>query len=326
MLLPGCCVFLLLSSSYAPELTIESLRAFVEDYRDGNHSAAARALRDTGLKGLSALSTEFAVALDLKRPADRERLLAGILLLAETALIVDSPEARDLSLDEAVKLTTSMEPDEGIALQKELHLAASYRLFHQRRVMDALQVLEPAAVRYPSDPSLQFAFGTLLELGGWLQSSPALLERARSTYEATLLLDPANSRAALRLGHTLSLLRRYDEAIPRLRDALAADLSLPDRVVGFLSLGDALRETGSAEPALEAYREALSFDPDSQAATVALSYTLRDLGRVDEAKAVLDPGFSLTPEIPAPDLFQRYLMADSASYDERWRALRGRIP
>ena len=235
VLLPGCCVFLLLSSSYAPELTIESLRAFVEDYRDGNHSAAARALRDTGLKGLSALSTEFAVALDLKRPADRERLLAGILLLAETALIVDSPEARDLSLDEAVKLTTSMEPDEGIALQKELHLAASYRLFHQRRVMDALQVLEPAAVRYPSDPSLQFAFGTLLELGGWLQSSPALLERARSTYEATLLLDPANSRAALRLGHTLSLLRRYDEAIPRLRDALAADLSLPDRVVGFLS-------------------------------------------------------------------------------------------
>jgi tetratricopeptide (TPR) repeat protein len=311
--------------SHARELTVEDFRAFVEDYRNGNHSEAAQALRDSEPKTLSARSVEFLAGLDLDRPADRQRLFAGILLLTESALLLTSPDVRDAYLDEAVKLTTTLAEEEGIALQKELHLAASYRLFHQRRVMDALHVLEPAVARYPSDSSLQFGLGTLLELGGWLQSSPALLERARGAYEAILVLEPGDARAALRLGRVLCLLRRYEDAVPHLRSAVSAELSVPERVVGLLSLGDALRDAGSAEEGLGFYREALDLDPSSQAARVALSYTLRETGRLEEARGVLEPGFALATDIPGPDSFQRYLRADSDSHDERWRALRERL-
>jgi tetratricopeptide (TPR) repeat protein len=309
----------------AQQLTAERHRELIEDYRAGNHDEAAEALSGFGREVVRKRDTEFLAALDLDRPADRKRLLAGVLLLTETAVVSAVTAASDFYLDEAERLTTSFGEEEGIALQKDIHLAASYRLFNEGRVADALRVIEPAALRYPMDPSLQFAFGSLAELTGSRRTSGDLLEKARVAYESILLVEPANSSAALRLGRVLCLQRKYQEAAPRLRSALVSIDALPERVVGLLSLGNAMRATGSPEAALDLYRTALELDPNSQAGTVVLAYTLRELGSHEEAAAVLDS--SLRPAFGASssDSFQLYIMADSRSYALRWSELRARM-
>jgi tetratricopeptide (TPR) repeat protein len=313
-------------SVFAQELTTERYRALIEDYRAGSHDAAAEMLIGFVREEISKKNTEFLAGLDLDRPVDRRHLLAGVLLLTEAAVVSTVPPAEsDFYLDEAVRLTTAFVEEEGIALRKDIHLAATYRLFHEGRVADALRVIEPAVLRYPTDPSLQFALGSLAELIGPRRSKTDLLEKARAAYESVLLSEPANSRAALRLGRVLCLQGEYQEAAPRLRSALDSVDALPERVVGLLSLGNALRATGSADAALDLYRTALELDPDSQAATVVLAYTLRELGSREEAAAVL--ASSLAPAFGASstDSFQLYIMADSRSYAQRWSELRARM-
>jgi tetratricopeptide (TPR) repeat protein len=319
------CSLLSAPTLQAQELTTERYRALIEDYRAGNHDEASDALSGFGREETRKRDTEFLAGLDLDRPADRRHLLAAILLLTETAVVSTLAAASDFYLDEAVRLTTSLGEEEGIALQKDIHLAASYRLFDEGRVGDALRVIEPAAFRYPTDPSLQFAFGSLAELIGPRRAATDLLEKARVAYESVLLVEPANSSAALRLGRVLCLQRKFQEAAPRLRSALASVDARPERVVGLLSLGNALRATGSPEAALDLYRTALELDPNSQAATVVLAYTLRELGSQEEAAAVLESSFGPAFGASSADSFQVYIMADSDSHLERWSELRSRM-
>ena len=109
------------------------------------------------------------------------------------------------------------------------------------------------------------------------------------------LLDPDRSRAITEtnLGTALYEQARHDEAIERLRRAIAARA---DYVPAFNNLGVALRAAGRTDDALRAYREGLAIRDDYPDLHYNLANALIALNRLDEAAAHLRKATAGTPD------------------------------
>ena len=305
------------TSGIAEELTPSTYWQILDTYRAGDFREAAEAIGPFPLDEVGARNEELRRGLDLSRPEEARTLRAAVVLNAEAAFYAAAPLRSDFLLDQSVALSTVLPVDDGIDLQKRVHLAVAYRLYAERRVVDATRVLEPAATRYPADVELQFALGTLAELSGWLEASQSDLTRAETLYRRVLELEPT-ARTQLRLARVLTLLGRDRYAVPLAETGLTGTLDDHDRVVGLLTLGDALRRTGRSSEAVDVYRRALELDPGCQAARVALAHALQQLGRSDEARSIVS-----APVAPDDaDSFQRYLLGDSIAHVRLWRELR----
>jgi tetratricopeptide (TPR) repeat protein len=316
----------------AEEITLKRYIELVTTYREGEYRDSADRLVAFGLEDLSETNEEFVNALDLRRSNvnKQKQLLAAILLLTEAALLNPIPEESDFYLNEAMVLSvwlgiTGMGEEKGTEFLQKLHIAAAYRLFYQRRIIDALRVLSPAAARFRSDASTQFAFGTLAEIVGWMLGSADRLQEAGSTYERALSVEPGNARAEVRLGRVLTLLGEYDTAIPHLENALVSLSDKHHRTVGLLSLGDAFRKTGRLERGVELYEEAVRLDPKCQAAFVVLSHTLRELGKNEQSESIIASSLDSSKGAASDDSWTRYLMGDSSQHAALWRELRAEL-
>jgi arylsulfatase A-like enzyme/predicted Zn-dependent protease len=73
---------------------------------------------------------------------------------------------------------------------------------------------------------------------------------------------------------------RYDEAIAKVRKALAAD---PDIIEAHSRLGNIYTKAGRYPEAVEAYKRALALDPEHLLSTYNLALAYRAMGRTDEA-------------------------------------------
>lgn len=85
----------------------------------------------------------------------------------------------------------------------------------------------------------------------------------------------------------------FHEALPRLRDALAAD---PRNPYALHLLGIALYEVGQIEPARDAYRACLRAAPDHLGARVHLSHVLRETG---DTRGAIVEGMEALRRFPA---------------------------
>jgi tetratricopeptide (TPR) repeat protein len=310
------------SLAFPEELTLSVYRGLVSEYRDGSFRSAAERLVQFERERVGELNDTLLRTLDIERLDERRVLRSAILLSAEAALSARTPGGTDFFLNEAMRLSARLEDGaESEELRKRIHVAVAYSLYRRHRIADALRVLEPAARRYDSDPEVQFAFGSLTELSGWLNSRASLLEQAAGAYRRTLDARPDHSRALVRLGRVLVLLGEHEAALPYVQSGLEHGVPNAEHVVGLLSLGDVLRKKSSVGEAIEAYRNARSIDPDSQAAAVALANALWVSGRMDEARALVDESFAIN-EKDTDDSIQEYMMGDSSSHFVLWSLLR----
>jgi choline-sulfatase len=96
----------------------------------------------------------------------------------------------------------------------------------------------------------------------------------------------------LKLAGTSSTEGRYDEAIARVKEALAAD---PEIVEAHMLLGNFLKKSKRPDEAVEAYRRALDLDAEHQGALFSLAVAYKDQNRLEEARLGFERARALDP-------------------------------
>lgn len=147
--------------------------------------------------------------------------------------------------------------------------------------IEALSCYLLASTIHPEIPHAHFGAWSILEhLGGGLVTRVAQLRSAQHLFAAS-----SEVMDALRLGTTLSDLRRHDEVVSvlePLKERAATDAVL------FGNLGTALRYIGRGQEALECYRHSIRLEPSAARRHFWLVNTLWELGRHDEAVAAFE--------------------------------------
>ena len=320
---PGGLLLLLLLSPArfsAEALSMAAYLNLLENYRAGRFQEAAEDLLEFPRNSLRRRNEDLLRRWNAHRPDEARKLRQAIALNAEAAFVAELPRTSETLLDETVRLSRAFPQAKAIAIQKRVHLAVTYRLYAANRLPAALRVSMAASSRYREDPDVQFAAGTLAELAGWLNASEQELLRAERAYRTALRFAPS-PRTRVHLARVLVLLGRYQEALSLLPDEEPPALEAPDRVVRLLTRGDALRKSGNPADAVAPYRRARELDRSCQATHVALAYALRELGRSDEALAVLKEGLPAAGDSPR-DSFRLYLLGDARRHFSLWRELR----
>ena len=85
---------------------------------------------------------------------------------------------------------------------------------------------------------------------------------------------------------------RYDDAIAKVRKALAAD---PEILEGHMLLGNFLRKSQRPEEAIHAYRRALALDPEHQETLFLLALTYKETGRAADARVGFTRAHEMDP-------------------------------
>lgn len=318
------------------QLPPSEYRQLVRAYQGGARSSAIERLLAVGTESLEQRNADLLRGLELTRPDEKRLWLATMLLHAEAGSRAPTVNGSDLYLDEFQRLTTTLSPKEGRELQSTVHLAVAYRLYADRRIVDALRVITPVAQRFPENLAVQRAYGSLLEIVGWTHGRPAQLERAVDVFERILGADPSDFETRVRLGRVLGLLGIVPRSVDALRAALiemdagpraerARTRSEALRFVALLALGDGLRRSGELARALSIHEQAHGLAPRSQPARVALAMTLRLLGRREQAATVLLDGASRRIRHGQVLLWNDYLMANSDVQNTMWAALWARV-
>ena len=313
------------SLAHGEELTLDKYREILATYRGGSFTVAADQLLTFELSSVSRRNEELPAVLELDRPSDRRDLVAAVVLQAETALRSDDTVRRNFYLGEVGALLKSLGRGEGLFLQRDIHLAVAYSLFRRYRVAEALSVLDPVAERYPEDTAVQYAFGNLAELLGFIDGSERQLLRARAAYENVLARNPNDARTRMRLGRVLLALRESEAGRLQLKASLETLVDPAHKTIALLSLGDAARSSGRLEEASVLYDQALQEDPQCQSAAVALSHTLRQLGDVAKSRDVVTKSMENIERFPPLDSWLAYRLGDSTKAKELWDTLRSGV-
>ncbi|MCB1162274.1 tetratricopeptide repeat protein [bacterium] len=141
----------------------------------------------------------------------------------------------------------------------------------------------------PEDPQLLGFLGQTQLAQGDLEAALMTFTHAQELAPQDLYVLKGRLRCELRLG-------RYAKAQALLAPALTAHPSYPD----LLKLqGDLHFKQGDFLGAEESYRRALSQAPQYLEAELGLALTLRNLGRNDAARAMLEPLLAAHPDQPA---------------------------
>ena len=120
---------------------------------------------------------------------------------------------------------------------------------------------------------------------------------AVAAYRQALAAEPGNPRLLIQLGLTLHDLRRFDEAVEALRQAVA----LAPVFAAHYNLAVVLAEQLRFEEAIQSYRAALAIEPHPYA-LINLGLLLRNLGRHAEAVDYLKQAAALAPDLPQAHL------------------------
>ena len=107
---------------------------------------------------------------------------------------------------------------------------------------------------------------------------------ALAYFEAAAALDPNNLPVKLEVAADLRELGRLDEAEAVLQEILK---QAPQHVGARLGLGHVARRRGDRGTALAYFEAAAALDPNNLPVKLEVAADLRELGRLDEAEAVL---------------------------------------
>lgn len=155
----------------------------------------------------------------------------------------------------------------------------------------AAEALRRAVELKPGQAQWQLALGTALGAIGKNEEASAAFRHAAE-------LDPGQAEAHYKLGVVLSALGRKDESFAAYRRAVEAK---PDHDPSLFALSTTLLERGDAEALVELCDEVFARDPGNRRMVSSKIVALTELGRRDEANALLDFARFIRPvEIETP--------------------------
>jgi choline-sulfatase len=138
----------------------------------------------------------------------------------------------------------------------------------------------------PVDPETEERLAALGYVGGTV-SRRNLEDRPRGDPK-----DKIGLYNLLKQAGSSSVEGRPDEAIARVRQALAAD---PEIVEAYMLLGNFLNKAKRPDEAIAAYRQALDKDDAHEGALFSLALAYKDQGRLDEARVGFERARALDP-------------------------------
>jgi tetratricopeptide (TPR) repeat protein len=314
----------------------------VERYRRGDRAVATReVLPEEGLAELAALR-RLERAARACGPCDASALFeafpfeAAAMLHTDRGLsaIEERPSSGASELDRAGQILELI-PDAGrrgrfehrwlLAIGLELHRRMGWEL--------ALGFLDAATQRYPGDPDLLLARGSLLETLSRLQeawrhadSTRDQLIAAEDCYRRVVAARPREHEARVRLARVLQRRGHMERSIPELETVLAtADVGANERYLARLFLGAAHEAAGKLEKAVAAYEAAVGILPGCQAGHVALSQVLHRAGDRARSLAVLQAGLARAGRRPRSDPWWNYPWGRSDQAQNLLEALRREV-
>jgi predicted O-linked N-acetylglucosamine transferase (SPINDLY family) len=148
------------------------------------------------------------------------------------------------------------------------------------------------------------------------------LDKADRLYRAALLSPLAPAGAYFNFGVLCMELERSSEAAEAFRRALTLQ---PDMVDAIVNLGTALLEMARPDEAIAAYHRALAISPDNALAYGNLGKILQDLGRMEEAFAAYQRALALRPQNPDVLINLGAALLDQHQWDEAVRFIRQAI-
>ncbi len=151
----------------------------------------------------------------------------------------------------------------------------NHQLGHSKK---ALEQIRQALERVPDYLDAHNNLGNVLK-------SLGRLEEAEAEYRGVLARAPRHADAWTNLGRVLRARGALEEAIECFERAIAAR---PDHAIALLHHGEALWDDGQYERALDQSRRAIGIDPDLPHAYRRIVTILGTLGRMDEAREVLE--------------------------------------
>jgi len=178
----------------------------------------------------------------------------------------DPQEARDLSQADAGRLDTLVRALDDL----------------ERRTTSASAATGPR----PVDAETEERLAALGYVGGSV-SSRNLEDRPRGDPK-----DKIGLYNLLKQAGTSSVEGRLDEAIARVRQALAVD---PEIVEAYVLLGNFLKKAKRSSEAIGAYRQALAKDDEHQGALFSLAVAYKEQGRLEESRLGLERARKLDP-------------------------------
>ena len=257
------------------------------------HVLSARAMASPSPEALDVRDVEAAVlmhtqasleAADMRRPATSGRhLTAALTLIGWLDRLESTREKAGLA---PLRRTMSV---------RDWYLATIVG-FNRLTEIDAVaSVAEDAARRFPGDADIQLAAGAIDELRTprlTARGSPRDVASAMARYRAALAASPACLEAAVRLGRMLSTNGKGQEAERLLELALRDSHDARLRYLAHLFLGSEFERQRRGAHAAAQFAAAVETLPQAQAARTALAHALSNSGRLDEARAAIEPGLS----------------------------------
>ena len=156
------------------------------------------------------------------------------------------------------------------------------RLASRESVDRAISLFEQALATAPGYVQAMIALGSALDLKGYFESLPELLQRSLDLLQQAVALRPNSAEAHMRLGETLADLGRMDEGIAEMHEGLRL---APDNAEAHSNLARHYwMGKGDVDLAITHFRRALELNPDAGYTHLQLSllFALRD--DLDEAE------------------------------------------
>ena len=160
----------------------------------------------------------------------------------------------------------------------EAHYNLAFVLAGQQKLDEAIRSYRAALAVKPEAAAAHLNLGVALEETGRLDAAIACFARA-------IELAPDLAQAHVNLGAALYGTGALEQALSAIRRALEL---APDKALTYVNLGQTLQASGDLPGAEAAFRKALALDPGLTTAKAHWSIALRQMGRWEEALALLD--------------------------------------
>lgn len=234
----------------------------------------ANALRETGKIDRATDLYQFVLE---SRPEDKNALNAlGTLLIGKGDVEHAIPFLeRSLGLD---------------ASQPSTHLSLASALVKSRRLSEALEHYQQAALGLPDLASVKNDYALCLARLGRINEAVHILQEARSKH-------PQDATIRVTLGRVLANQQRFEEATPLFVEALGI---APDNADAHASLGPLLAMQGRTEQAIDHLQKALKKKADDPVIHFNLGRALATQGKTSEAEHHFKEALRLRPDyVPA---------------------------
>ncbi len=259
-------------------------------------------------------------ACSLRKAWERFPLSSAVLMHGEASWSAPDGDQLQMALDLAQLLP---ERDGGKETAVAFFLAVGYRMQNQGDIEAARSWMSEGLKRFPREPLLLLAAGTIQETLAAVGYAPSYrLDRAARLFQAARDAQPDLHEARLRLGRVEWRKGRPAQAERLYREVLAAESGAEMRYLAQLFLGRIQEDQGLFDEAASSYRAALALDPEAQTALLALSHALYRLGAEQESRDLVERSVVLAGSRKRVDVFGAYFLGRSGAHEAVWEWLR----